>query len=470
MTRKIIILFAAAFATAFAAQTASGQQKFVADKVVAVVGNFPILYSEVVEQSRAITEQYRQQNYTSPRPAMSEALEALLEQKMLYNRAQIDSVGIIGHEAQVVSMADGSVEDMIAEAGSITALEALEHNPLYTIKENMRRDYEEYVAANAMRDHINGQVKVTPGEVERFYRRVDKDSLPTIPEQYVYAQITRLPKSSELAKQRARERLLGLRQRVIDGERFDRLAVMYSIDPGSAMRGGEMGPAPKETFVEPFANALAKLQPGQVSGVVETEYGFHIIQLLDKPAENSYHLRHILIKPTYTVEEQAETLDFLDSLAGVVRAGGITFEEAAARHSDDKATRMNGGVVTNQDILYRGYQITDPSQTRYRHVRDNIEQNDAQQLIRLKEGEMTKPFIGRDFQMNEMGKMLRLVEIVPAHKADLNEDYLDIENMALTRKQRAHYMGWLNSKIDETYIRIDPMFRPDDFVNKRWFK
>lgn len=466
MTKKTIILFAALAL----ASSAFGQQKFVADKVVAVVGNFPILYSEVVEQSRQLTEQYRQQNYTSPRAPMSEALEGLLEQKMLYNRAQIDSVGIEGNQSQVTSIADEIVAEMVAEAGSIAALEAREHKPLYTIKEEARQDYEEYFAANSMRDHINSQVKVTPGEVDRFYRRIDKDSLPMIPEQYIYAQITKLPKSSELAKQRARERLLGLRQRVIDGERFDRLAVMYSLDPGSAMRGGEMDPQPKESFVEPFANAIEKLSPGQISGVVETEYGFHIIQLIDKPAENLYHLRHILVKPTYTIDELAETLDFLDSLSGVIKKGDITFEEAALKHSDDEASRKNGGVVTNQEILYRGYRVTDPAQTRYRHIRDNIEQGDASYLIRMKEGEMTQSFIGRDFRMNEMGKMLRLVQIVPAHKADLNEDYLDIEQMALVRKQAGHYRKWLDSKIDETYIRIDPMFSPDDFVNKRWFK
>lgn len=468
MTKKIFIILAMAFASL----SVSGQQKFIADKVVAVVGNFPILYSDVERQARQLTEHYRSQNYTSPREPMAEALETLLEQKLLYNRAQIDSVGIVGNEGRVGELVENNIEQMIAEAGSIKALETQKHRPVYAIREELRQDYEEYIAAEAMRGDVTSpdKVKVTPGEVDRFYRNFDKDSLPMIAEQYVYAQITRLPRSSELAKQRTRERLLELRQRILDGERFDRLAVMYSIDPGSAMRGGEMDAAPKENFVEPFANALAKLQPGQISSVVETEYGFHIIQLIDKPSENLYHLRHILLKPTYTIEEQAESIDFLDSLAGVIRSGELTFENAAMRHSDDADSRMNGGIVTNQQMLFRYTGNSDPSQTRYRHIKDMIEQADAAQLIRMKEGEISRAFIGRDFNGDEMGKMLRLVEIVPAHKADIAEDYLDIEQMALDRKKNVRYKEWLDSKIDETYVRIDPMFKKEDFVNKKWFK
>ncbi len=452
--------------------TASGQQQFIADKVVAVVGNFPVLYSDVSRQAQQMTEQYRSQNYTSPRDPMAEALELLLEQKLLYNRAQIDSVGIEGNEGRIAQLVENNIEAMVTDAGSIKALETQRHKPMYEIREELRKDFEEYLAADEMRGHIEGQVKVTPGEVDRFYRRIDHDSLPIIPEQYIYAQITKFPKSRELAKQRARERLLELRQRIIDGERFDRLAVMYSVDPGSAMRGGEYDPQPKESWVGPFSDAVAKLQPGQVSGVVETEYGFHIIQLMDKPGDNLYHVRHILLKPTYTTDEQTETINFLDSLAGVIRSGegDLTFEKAAMLHSDDEASRMNGGVVTDQEMRFRITGNSDPSQTRYRHIKDNLDPGDATYLIRMKVGEISRAFIGRDMKMDETGKMLKLVEIVPAHKADINEDYLDIEQMALTRKQQAHYKKWLDAKIDETYIRIDPMFEKEDFENKKWFK
>ncbi len=448
------------------------QQQFIADKVVAVVGGSPVLYSEVAEQADAVTRQYREQNYTSPRPAMSEALEMLLEQKLLYQRAQIDSIGLDALAPQIASAVDANVDEMITAAGSIRALEDEQHKPLYTIKEDMRMLLEEVYGAQEMRRWVvsGERVKVTPGEVDRFFRRIDPDSLPIIPEQYVYAQITRLPRSTELAKQRTRERLLELRQRIIDGERFDRLAAIYSVDPGSAIRGGEMDPQPKEGWVEPFAEAVAKLQPGQTSGVVESEFGFHIIQLIDKPADNLYHVRHILMKPAYSDDELRETTTFLDSLAGAIRREEITFANAALRHSDDKASKMNGGIVSNQQMLFRYTGDSNPRSTKTKFVRDAIDQYDATHLIRLKEGEITAPYIGQDLNMNQMGKMLKLVQIIPAHKANLAEDWLDIEQMALTRKQDAEYKTWLDAKIDEMYIRIDPMFSPDDFINKRWFK
>jgi peptidyl-prolyl cis-trans isomerase SurA len=466
MIKKSILLVVAIVMTL----SAGAQDKFIADKVVAVVGNSPILYSDVVKQAAQITEQYRAENYTSPRDAMSEALELLLEQKLLYNQSLIDSIGIERFEGGITDMVNSQIDDQIAKAGSIKALEDRERRPLYSIKESMRRDIEEYYGSVEMRNHVQGEIKITPGEVDRFYRKSDRDSLPIIPEQYVYAQITKKPKSTELAAQRARERLLGLRQRIIDGERFDRLAVMYSKDPPSAIRGGEMEPQSKESFVEPFANALAKLRPGQVSGVVETEYGFHIIQLIDKPADNLHHLRHILVKPTYTTEELMETVTFLDSLGGVIREGGITFAEAALKYSDDEASRMNGGVVSNQQLLYRYTGSADPSQTETRFIKDNLDPDDFRYLGRLKVGEISPAFIGTDFNQNEVGKILKLVEIVPAHKADLAQDYLRIEQMALGRKKEEYFHTWLNQKIEEMYVRIDPMFSSDDFLNKRWFK
>ncbi len=469
-TKRIIVLFFTSCLLLLASFAAQAQQKYVVDKVVAVVGAEPILYSDVVKRAQDIAAQNRAQNYTSPRDPMAEALEHLLEQKLLYTRAVVDSIGLDALAPRIAEMAEQSVQNMVNDAGSIKALEDKERKPLYEIKDQMRDQIEEFYGADEMRNHLNREVKVTPGDVDRFYRRIDPDSLPIVPEQYVYAQITKLPANVELAKQRARDRLLDLRRRVIDGERFDRLAVLYSVDTGSAMRGGEYDPAPKEQWTQPFADALVKLQPGQVSGVVETEYGFHIIELLDKPAENLYHLRHILVKPTYTADEQAETLEFLDSLAGVIRAGDITFEAAALKHSDDKASRENGGLVSNQAALFRYTGDSSPKSTRTRFVRDALEQQDAQQLVRLKEGDISRPFIGGDLNMDEMAKILKLVEIIPAHRADLEQDWLDIEAMALSARQRTHYERWLDERIDEMYVRIDPMFSADDFENKRWFK
>jgi peptidyl-prolyl cis-trans isomerase SurA len=403
---------------------------------------------------------------------MSEALEMLLEQKLLYQRALIDSIGLDRLAPNIAQAVETNVEEMVARAGSIRALEREQNKPLYTIKDDMRQQIEEVYGAQEMRGWVTGpdRVKVTPGEVDRFFRKLDTDSLPIIPMQYVYAQITREPRSIELAKQRTRERLLDMRQRVIDGERFEVLARSYSVDQGSAARGGEYDPAPLTTWVEPFREAVRKLQPGQTSGVVETEYGFHIIQMIGKSPDDLYHVRHILLKPTYSDEELRETTLFLDSLARVIRAGEISFADAALQHSSDKATRMNGGVVSNQQILFRLYRDTSPKSTSTRFYRDAIDQYDAQYLIRMQEGEVSSPFVGQDLYMNQIGKILKLVQVIPAHKANPAEDWVAIEGLALSRKQDAEYNSWLNSKIDEMYVRIDPMFSPDDFDNKRWFK
>jgi peptidyl-prolyl cis-trans isomerase SurA len=192
--------------------------------------------------------------------------------------------------------------------------------------------------------------------------------------------------------------------------------------------------------------------------------------MIDKPGDNLYHVRHILMKPAYSDNELRETTSFLDSLAGVIRREEISFAEAALRHSDDKDTKMNGGIVSNQKILFRIYGDSSPKSTSTRFVRDAIDQYDATHLVRLREGEMSAPFIGQDLNMNQMGKMLKLVQVIPAHKPTLADDWLTIEQMALTRKQEAEYRTWLDAKIDEMYVRVDPMFSPDNFLNKRWFK
>ena len=329
------------------AGTVSAQERYTVDKVVAVVGNSAIKYSELVEARNVLVEERRKQGYTSDRDPMNEALEGLLVQKLLYNQALIDSVQI--NLDAVSSEVEARLAMMTEEAGSTAALEAEMGMPYYEIRQDFKGKYEEMYYAQAMRSDVISKVKITPGEVEMFYRELDRDSLPIVPEQYVYAQIVRYPTSSKEAKQRVREELLDMRERVINGTRFDLLARMYSVDPGTAMQGGEMEMSLNQ-FVQPFADALEKLQPGQISEVVETEYGFHIIQLVEKNGDR-YRCRHILLRPVYTPDELAEGGRFLDSLANEIRGGAITFEDAAMKYSDDKYSRQNGGIVTNHELL-----------------------------------------------------------------------------------------------------------------------
>ena len=448
------------------------KQQVMLDKVVAVVGSSSILYSEVAEYAHQLVAQRRAEGYTTDRDPMNEALEALMTQKLLFNQAQIDSVQI--NSGGIVSAVEEQLQNMIDMEGSIPQLEAKHHMAIFNIRENMRQRYEEQSYAQEMQRTIVDKVSVIPGEVERFYKAIDKDSLPTIAEQYVYAQITRFPKSITQAKQRTRERLLDMRERVIAGKaKFDNLARMYSQDPGTMMRGGEMDPTALAGLDPAFAAALEGMKPGQISEVVESQFGFHIIQLLDKRG-SLYHFRHILLRPVYTMEELNEGTKLLDSLANLIRKDSLTFEKAALQYSDDATSKMNGGIVSNHDIIER-YAANDQAKlTVTKFLREDFAHfnalDDYNALIRLKPGEVSDAFLTEDVLANQLSKIVKLVEVVPTHVASLNEDYLRLEEMALRDKQERIFKEWLAKKIDAMYVYIDPEFRDGEFENKNWVK
>ncbi|WP_122119683.1 peptidylprolyl isomerase [Alistipes megaguti] len=462
-------ILAVALALLFAGALAQ-KREVMLDKVVAVVGGSSILYSEVDDYARQLVEQRRQEGYTSDRDPMNEALEALLTQKLLYNQAQIDSVTI--NQGDIVSRVEEQVQQMVDMEGSIPALEAKHHMPIFNIREIMRQRYEEQAYAQSMQSEVMNKVTVIPGEVERFYKSISRDSLPTIADQYVYAQITKFPKSMTAAKQRTRERLLDMRERVITGNaKFENLARMYSQD-GTAMRGGEMDPSPLASLDASFAAALENMKPGQISEVVESQFGFHIIQMLDKRGQ-LYHFRHILLRPVYTSEELGESLNLLDSIADLIHKDSITFEQAALKYSDDASSKMNGGIVSNHDILER-FNAFDAKLTVTKFLKEDFGRfkslDDYNALQRLKPGEVSDAYLTEDMLGNQMAKIVKLVEVIPTHTASLNEDYLRLEEMALQDKQNRVFREWLSKKIDAMYVYISPEFRNGEFENKHWVK
>ena len=449
------------------------QKRFIMlDKVVAVVGNSSINYTDVKKLASQILEQRRSEGYTSDRSAQDEALENLLTQKLLYNQALIDSVEI--SHADVAHRVEQQVQAMVDREGSITALEKKSHMAIYHIRDLIRRQLEEQTYAQMMQQTAVSTTKIVPGEVERFYKSINKDSLPIIAEQYMYAHITMFPKNMKEAKLRTRERLVEMRERIVTGKtRFATLARMYSVD-GSAAHGGELEPAPLAGFVKPFADALAELKPGQVSEVVESEFGFHLIQLIDKKG-NLYHCRHILLRPTYTIDEIMAPMRVLDSIANLIKKDSLTFEAAAKKHSDDKYSKMNGGVVTNHDLLER-YSAYDAKLTATKFLKEDFGAmggksiDDYNAIRRLKEGEMSAPFRSTDMMGNELVKIVKLLKIFPAHNASLDEDYLRLEQLALSQKQEREFNAWLNKTMASMYIYIAPEFRNGDFENKNWVK
>ncbi|MBR3911050.1 MAG: peptidylprolyl isomerase [Alistipes sp.] len=447
------------------------KRQVVLDRVVAVVGGSAILYSEVETYANMIVEQRRQQGYTTDRDPMNESLEALMRQKLLYSQALIDSLTPPSVDAYVEEQLQG----MIAEAGSIAELESRQHMAVFNYREILRQRITEQEYARAMQQQVISNVVVTPGEVEKYFKNLKEDERPLVPEQYVYAQIVRFPASQEDAKRRTRERLLEMRERIISGKSsMAVLARTYSVDPGSAMRGGELTPGPLSQLTKPFADALEKLKPGQISEVVESDFGFHIIELIDEPKNGMYHSRHILLRPSYTTEELMEPAKFLDSIANIIRTDSITFEDAAKKFSEDKLTRMNGGLVTNHDLLMSSPQYANVKYTATKFRREDFGEGKSLQdygaLTKLKVGEVSDAYLSEDLRGNQHSKIVKLLEIIPTHAATLEEDYSAIEEMALTEKQDKVFKAWLEEKIDGLYVFISPEFREGEFEFPNWVK
>lgn len=445
---------------------AAAQERYVADKVVAVVGTSSVLYSEVDQMSSALVEHRREQGYTSDRDPKCEALETLIVQRLLYNQAQIDSLKI--NDGYVVQQVEQQIEQEIAQKGSLQALEAYYHKPIYNIREDMQALFEETQYAQAMQEDVRNKVSITPGEVERYYKSIPRDSLPIVPEQYIYAHIVIYPPTIEDAKLRTRERLLEMRERIAGGARFSDLARMYSEDPGSAVRGGEMDWTSRDAFVRPFGDALARLREGQISEVIETEYGFHLIELLGKRG-NQYHCRHILLRPQFTQEELIASSHKIDSLISEIRDGRTTFEKAAAEYSEDPHSRENGGVVTNHAML-EAYGYTEARAATSTFLREELPVADYQALRDMKPGDISAAFMTQDLKGNTLSKAVMLKEVIPSHPASLKEDYLRVEEMALEDKRTKEFDKWINSKIAGMYIRIDDEFRGCDFEYKALLK
>lgn len=469
--RNFTIILTLSLALAASIITAQRRQ-VVLDRVVAIVGSSAILYSEVLETADILTQQRREQGYTSDRDPINEGLEELMKQKLLYNQSLIDSIPIGG---DVNAFVEEQLQNMIAEAGSIADFERMQHMPIFNYREILRQKITEQEGAQAMQRHVVSEITVTPGEVERFFDSLTVEELPIVPEQFVYAHIVRYPSSQDVAEQRTRERLLEMRERIITGKStMPILARTYSVDAMSAIRGGELEPTLLEELAPPFADALEKLKPGQISEVVETEYGFHIIELLDEPKNRRYHFRHILLRPTFTTDELMEPVKFLDSLAIQIRADSITFEEAAKKYSEDGHSKMNGGIVTNHDILMSNASYSNVKLSRSKFKREDfgygLGQQDYMTLSRMEVGEVSDAFMAEDIRSTNIGKIIKLLEIIPTHSATLTDDYLDIERMALNAKQEKTFNAWLEDKIDGFYIYIDPEFRNGDFMFPNWVK
>ncbi|MDR3132721.1 MAG: peptidylprolyl isomerase [Prevotellaceae bacterium] len=421
------------------------------DKVVAVVGREMILLYDIELE----VGNQRLLGVTSDKNLHCEVLENLLLQKLLLAQARLDSLKVSDEE--VDAQIDWQVRQMTMRAGSEKAVEELFHKPMFQLKKDLREIVHEQILTKNMHASLVKDAPITPTEVEKTYKQIPKDSLPIIPTQYVLRQIIVNPPASE-AKFDVRKRLLELRERIVNGEKFSTLAILYSEDPASALRGGELGLRYKQELAPAFSDAALALKPGQVSPIVETEFGFHIIQLIEKQGNEMFNCRHILLKPQYTANDRTAAFRKLDSIATLIRAGELSFERAALRLSEDSKTNTSGGLMVNEENLSSRFE------------KDQLNPADFGVLRNMKEGDISIPYESQDKMGNTQYKIIRLERLIPTHTANLENDYSVIQQLAKQQRQQATFEKWIKQKQAAALIRIDPMFGQCQFEREGWRK
>lgn len=433
------------------------QQKGLVDYVVAVVGKDIILSSDI-DQRLMMMKQSGE--LPSDGDAKCQILEQLLTEKLLVNQARLDSIKI--NQMGVENALQDRMDRLVATLGSMKAVEELYKKTAYQIRQELRESIKEQYLAGQERSTIMEKVAVTPDDVQKFYSKIPKDSLPLMPDQYILRQIVLYPPAGSNAKLEAKNRLLSIRERVLKGEKFSNLAILYSQDVESAKRGGELGFAPVKNYVKPFADACAHLRDGQVSNIIETEYGFHIIQMIEHKGD-LFNARHILIKPDFSAEHKMQVTNKLDSIANLIRLDSIKFEVAALRFSEDKSSRLNGGLVVNMDMRSSNYNTN-------KFEKDFINRLDYFAISNLKEGQISQPFESIDESMQSVVKITKVEKFIPSHVANLKDDFKLIQDIALQKKQLEYFDKWLDESIQKMYIRIDPSYAKCVFSKKGWIK
>ncbi len=452
MIRKnlFIITFLSVLFTVTGHLTLRAQERIL-DQIVAVVGNSVILQSEIENELL----QMQAQGYSPTADSRCELLENQLVQKLLLNQAIVDSIMV--SESEVEMELNRRLQFFIQQIGSEENLENYYNKSILEIKEDFRDIVRDQLITQYMQEEIIGRVTVTPAEVRRFYNNLPEEEIPMVPSEVEIRKIVKYPEFSEAENFRVRQRLNEIRQRIINGERFSTMAVLYSEDPGSARRGGELGYMPRAQLVPEFANVAFSLKEDQVSPVFETEYGFHIAQLIDRRGDQ-VNVRHILMRPAATDQARTEARSFLDSLATAIRTDTITFRMAAIINTEDEDTRMGGGLVINPDTGGSKFELDQLNPVQYEAVRD------------MSIGEIAGPLESTDAQGKVFYKLLYLESQTAPHRANLRDDYARLKDLALNEKMMRILDEWIAEKRIQTYIRIDEAYRNCDFGDQQWVK
>ena len=444
------------FATISLAASAQRYSDGIIDKTIAIVGNEVIMLSQLEDEVQMMSAY----GMMSDKNGRCEILETMMSSKLFLMQARLDSLEV--NNDNVEMMLTQQVDNVRQQLGGDAEVEKYFGKPLYKLRQEWRENFKDQALTQQMRQEIISKLPdLTPQDVREYVGRTDVEDLPMVPIKYQLSQICVYP-DREAAGLAVKERLLALRERIMNGEKFSTLARIYSQDPGSALRGGELGMAPKSIFWPVFSDAAMALKPGVVSQIVETPDGYHIIDVLEKDGD-MFNARHILLKPEYTSEDREKGFQLLDSLRNEILAENMTFEVAAWAYSEDPATRTNGG------------QMADPSTGSSYFEIDALKPQDYAAVRDLKAGETSRPIESSDNEGLEAGrdgnlvyKIVKVDKIIPAHTATFSNDYSLLLEQAQAEQSQKAIDEFIDSKIGGTYIIIDPLFGDCDFERAGW--
>jgi peptidyl-prolyl cis-trans isomerase SurA len=435
----------------FATSSAFAQDKVV-DQIVAVVGGNIVLKSDI---EKMYMDQ-QAQGITSDGDMKCEILENFLIDKLLVAEAELDTL-IEVTDSQVNQQMDGQIQMYVAHFGSEQAVENFFKKPIADIRAEMRLVIRDQLLSSQMRNKIVQDITVTPSEVRQFYRNLSEEEIPTIPTQFEYAQITIRPEIELEEQNRVKAELRELKRRIEEGSSFAAMAVMYSEGP-SASNGGEIGYQGRAQLDPEYAAAAFNLRGDKISNVVESEFGYHIIQLIDRRGDK-VNTRHILMTPKISAEAKEQAISRLDSLATLIRKEEITFAQAAVRFSSDKNTRNNGGLAINPNTLSSKFTV------------EELDGSISKVISNLKIGEISDPFETIDPESRQpVYTIVKLVNKIEGHKANLQNDYQHLADLFLAKKREKALQQWIADKQAQTYIKIDNTYANCNFEFGNWMK
>ena len=444
----------AVLAVALAAPVASAQkyQDGLIDKTIAVVGNETVTISQLEEE----VQMMRAYGMMSDKSGRCDILEQMMTSKLFLMQARVDSISV--NNDMVESELRSRMDNVRTQLGGDDQVEEYFKKPLHKLRQEWREAITDQTLTQQMQQEIAKKVpELTPYDVQLYVDGVDESELPVVPTKYQLSQICIYP-DREAADIAVKERLLAIRERIINGEKFSTLARIYSQDPGSARKGGELGMASKSIFWPAFSDAAMALKPGVVSQIVETPDGFHIIEVLEKKGD-MFNARHILLKPEYTSEDREKAFGILDSLKVEIEKDAVSFALAARFYSQDPSTRTNGG------------QMADPMSGSSYYEIDQMKPQDYAAVKDLKVGEISSPVESLDNEGrngNTVYKIIKVDKIIPSHTATFQNDYSMLLDQAKQKKSMEAIDEFLESKIKTTFIIIDPMFKDCDFEREGW--